>query len=46
MEKFLFLYSLINSICMQCQKMQTDNKLEAEETIGVSQRRSKYVVYV
>jgi hypothetical protein len=31
---------------MQCQKMQTDKKVEAGKSIGVSQQRSKYVVYV
>jgi len=36
MEKFLFLHSLINRICMQCHKVETDKKVEAGQTIGVS----------
>ena len=36
MEKFLFLHSLITRSCMQCQKMETDNKVEAGKNIGVS----------
>jgi hypothetical protein len=36
MEKFLLLQSLITRSCIQRQKVETDNKVEAEKTIGVS----------
>jgi len=36
MEKFLFLLSLLSRSCMQCHKVETDNKVEAGQTIGVS----------
>jgi len=35
-EKFVFLHSFIARSCTQCQKVKSENKVEAGKTTGVS----------